>query len=207
MSSEPGTGVGPGARQQGESALAYVFWHWRRAGIGRDEYLARLRAFHTALAAEPPSGFYESFSVALSGAPWATDGGDACEDWYLVRDFTALGLLNDAAVSASRATPHDVAAAAAGGGAGGLYRLRQGLVQRRPGVAHWFGKPDGTRYADLFAQLAPVVERARGTLWMRQLVLGPAREFCLHTSSPLSLPPALEPLVIPLRAVWPADGH
>lgn len=34
--------------------LAYIFWHWPRPGIASDEYVARQRAFHQALAARGP---------------------------------------------------------------------------------------------------------------------------------------------------------
>jgi hypothetical protein len=186
--------------------LAYVFWHWRRKNTAAMDYEHRQRAFHTALAAAPPPGFRESFSVAPTAAPWTTGSDDVYEDWYLVRDFAALGVLNDAAVSASRAVPHDAAAAVAAGGAGGLYRLREGVATRHPAVAHWFSKPDGMSYHDLFAQLGPIVEAAGGALWMRQLVLGPAREFCLHAATPVSLPLVFSPLAIQLRGVWPGTS-
>lgn len=169
--------------------------------------MRRQRAFHAALAAAPPAGFRESFSVALTQAPWTTGTDDVYEDWYLVQDFEALGILNDAAISASRAAPHDAAAAVAAGGAGGLYRLRQGAVTRSPTVAHWFSKPDGMPYRELVAQLAPVVSRCDGALWMRQLVLGPAPEFCLHAATTVQLAAELRPLVMPLRTVWPDGAH
>ena len=183
--------------------LAYVFWHWRQAQTTAQEYEDRQRAFHAALAAAPASGFLRSFSAGLSGAPWVAEGGEAYEDWYVVHDFGALGALNEAAVSASRAAPHDAAAAIAGGGAGGLYRLRGGAVLSAPTSAYWFGKPEGMTYSALFAQLTPMVEQAHAALWMRQMVLGPAREFCVHTATPVSLPAACDALVIPLRPAWP----
>lgn len=135
--------------------LAYVFWHWKQAEMTAKAYEDRQRAFHAALAAAPPSGFLGSFSVGVSHAPWAAGGGNAYEDWYLVQDFGALGLLNEAAVSAGRAAPHDAAAAVAAGGAGGLYRLRRGAALRRPQYAQWFGKPESMPYSELFDQLAP----------------------------------------------------
>lgn len=76
---------------------------------------------------------------------WSTSAVDlekspqAVLDWYLVHDFGALGLLNEAAVSTSRAAPHDAAAAVAAGGAGGLYGLRHGATLRQPQHAHWSG--------------------------------------------------------------------
>ena len=189
--------------------LAYVFWHWKQAEISAKDYANRQRTFHAALAASPSPGLLGSFSVSLSHAPWAAEGSDAYEDWYLVDDFGALGLLNDAAVSATRAAPHDAAAVVAAGGAGGLYRLRQGTALREPRYAHWFGKPDGMSYGELFAQLTPVVEQAEGALWMRQMVLGPAREFCLHAGASVVLPSRFDVLVLSLQSAWPAVefGH
>ena len=184
--------------------LAYVFWHWKQVEITATDYEHYQRAFHAALAAAPSSGFLGSFSVCLAHASWADGGGEAYEDWYLVQGFGALGLLNEAAVSASRAAPHDAAAAVAAGGAGGVYSLRCGAVLHQPQYAHWFGKPDGMPYSELFVQLAPVVEQAQGALWMRQMVLGPAREFCLYTAALVSLPTVFSAFVMPLRQVWPA---
>ena len=186
--------------------LAYVFWHWKRADAEARAYEARQRAFHAALAAAPPAGYRGSFSVALGAVPWMS-GGDVYEDWYLVEDFAALGMLNEAAVSGGRVAAHDAAAAGAGGGSGGLYRLRLGHVLHEPRHAVWLGKPPGMSYDDLFARVGPVVECAGGALWMRQLTFGPAREFCLHSEAPITLPAPLAPLAVPLRSIWPqAEG-
>jgi hypothetical protein len=187
--------------------LAYVFWHWKQPDIATEEYESRQRAFHTALSSAPPPGFLHSFCAALTGAPWALEGGQAYEDWYYVDNFAALGELNEAAVAGRRAGPHDAAAAIAAGGAGGLYSLRLGSVSGLPRYAHWFGKPNNMEYQELFAELAPIVEQTRGRLWMRQLVLGPAREFCLHAATPVPLPAAFGTLVLPLRAVWPESAN
>jgi len=187
----------------GQPLLAYVLWHWARPGVSAGDYEARQRAFHAALAASPPAGFAGSFSVAVAKAPWAAAGADAYEDWYLVRDFAALGSLNEAAVTASRQGPHDAAAAVAGGGTAGLYRLRLGAALRGPRFAHWFAKPSGLRTVDLLGDLEPRVAAVRGALWMRQMTLGPATEFCLHAADRVVLPAAYEPLVLPLRAAWP----
>ena len=139
--------------------------------------------------------------MALYRAPWAAGGGEAYEDWYLVQDFSALGLLNEAAVSASRAAPHDAAAAVAAGGAGGFIVCGWGRVTKAP-VAHWFGKPDGMPYSELFSQLAPVVDRVRGALWMRQMNSGLPRVI-FHATAPVSMPAVFSAVVIPLRQVWP----
>lgn len=42
---------------------------------------------------------------------------------------------------------------------------------------------------------------------MRQMVLGPAREFCLHAAVPVSLPAVFSALVIPLRQAWLELAH
>lgn len=186
--------------------LAYVFWHWPQSPPDVREYERRQRAFHTALAAAPAHGFQWSVTVGISGAPWAAAGADAYEDWYAVDDFAALGTLNESAVSGSRLAPHDAAAAAVAGGTAGVYGLKAGTALRAPRFAHWFGKPAGMSYRDLFTQFTPVVERAQAALWMRQMVLGPAREFCLHAASPLSLPVAFDTLDVALRGVWPTGG-
>ena len=84
--------------------LAYVFWHWKRAEISSNDYANRQRAFHAALAAAPSPGLRGSFSVSLSGAPWAAAGAEAYEDWYLVDAFGALSLRPAWPVTAANAT-------------------------------------------------------------------------------------------------------
>lgn len=183
--------------------IAYVFWHGKQASIAAEAYEQRQRAFHAALASAPPAGFLRSWSGALAGAPWASAGGAAYEDWYMVEDFAALGTLNDAAVSMSRQGPHDAAAAVAASGAGGVYRLHLGRAAAAPQHATWFSKPTGMTYQALYQYLAPVIARMEGQLWLRQMVLGPAPELCIHTASPVPLPAAFDTLTIPLRSVWP----
>ena len=182
--------------------LSYVFWHWPRSGVAADAYESRQRAFHAALGAAPSEGFTRSLTHALEGAPWANAGRAAYEDWYLLSDSAALDPLNAAAVSASRQAPHDAAAALAGGGIAGLYTLQLGAMPEAPTRAAWFAKPDGVRYADFFARLEPIVERAKGALWMRHMTLAPAREFCLLSTEQVVLPAELTPLEVALRPVW-----
>jgi hypothetical protein len=142
--------------------------------------------------------------MRLSGAPWANQGAAAYEDWYLVRDMADLAPLNEGAVSGPRKEPHDAAARLAAGGAAGLYRLLLGASRELPAAAAWFGKPAGMTHAALSALLEPIVAGAEGTLWMRQMVLGPTPEFCLRSPGPLALPPALVALHLSLSPVWPA---
>ena len=183
--------------------LAYVFWHWKQVQVAAHEYERRQRQFHQALSDAPPPGYVRSFSFGIVGAPWAADGSDAYEDWYLVRDFAALGTLNDAAISQSRRGPHDAAASLAKAGTAALYGLRCGTALPEPACVYWFGKPAGMGYAAAFAQLAPLVEQADAALWMRQMTLGPALEFCLHAPAPLALPGSFDALYMQLRPAWP----
>jgi hypothetical protein len=184
--------------------LAYVFWHWRRPTATAADYEAAQRRFHAALAAAPSPGFIRSFSVAFQGAPWAADRGEAYEDWYLIDGSAALDPLNAAAISASRQAPHDAAAALAAGGTAGLYSLRQGESVGTPAVLTWFGKPDGMTYRDLSSLLEPLTGHPEAALWCRQMTLGPALEFCLHTREPAALPAPVAPLALRCRTVWPA---
>lgn len=185
--------------------LAYVFWHWKRTEIPGDVYEARQRAFQATLVSDPPEGFQGGTTIRLDGALWAAAGGEAYEDWYLVRDFAALPALNEAAVTAARQAPHDAVARLAAGGTAGLYGLRAGAPLPLPGVAYWFGKPAGMSYPALFQALLPIVTESRGALWMRQMVLGPAPEFCLQFQGPamVELPAAFASQRVTLTSIWP----
>jgi len=48
------------------------------------------------------------------------------EDWYLIEDFAALGVLNEAAVGRGHRSAHDQVARRFGVGAGGMYGLLEG---------------------------------------------------------------------------------
>jgi hypothetical protein len=114
-----------------------------------------------------------------------------------------LDPLNAAAISASRQAPHDAAAALAAGGTAGLYSLRQGEPVTAPAMLTWFAKPDNLPYRDLFAMLEPLTGPADAALWCRQMTLGPALEFCLHSQAPVALPASVTPVTIRSRPVWP----
>ena len=186
-----------------DQPLAYVFWHWPSSQVNVAEYESRQREFHTALRDAPPRGFRVSMTHAIDHVPWSADGVAAYEDWYLVDDFTALGLLNEAAVSASRRAPHDSAAAHAAGGTAGLFGLRLGRAVTNPTVATWFGKPSGMSYPTLFAQLASEFATFDGGLWMRQMTLGPGTEFCLLGAEHSAPSGMLHVRQVSLRPVWP----
>jgi hypothetical protein len=183
--------------------LAYVFWHWRRDGVPADRYRDLLRDFHASLERRRPSGFLGSSAFEIPGASWIPQDGPAVEDWYLLEGSAALDLLDRGAVEAPHQSPHDTVAAAAAGGAGGLYRLRAGRpLGGEARFALWFGKPEGMSYAALYALLEPRTSSGE-TLWGRQMVLGPAAEFCLHARSDAPLPAPIAAVTVPLRPLFP----
>lgn len=185
-----------------KSLLAYVFWHWPLPESEPDAYETSLMRFHQSLVQRHPDGFLRSIVFRLPGVPWAATDGTVYEDWYLVDRFAALGLLNEGAVTGVSEEPHDRIAFQAEGGAGGVYRLRAGV----PAVSEarhalWFSKPRGLSYDALYDSLSALVEGGGGGLWQRQMVLGPAPEFCLLTPDVIALPGALDPLVIDVERV------
>jgi len=174
--------------------IAYTFFHWPREGA--THYEQHLGKFLQAIDADKPHGYLGGLSLRHEAAPWLPGGGYL--DWYRIVGFSDLGLLNEAAVSGSRRTPHDGVAAMAAGGAGGVYRLQQGPEDFRDArVAHWFGKPAGKSYAELFGELAGVP----GSLWMRQMVLGPSPELVLFAAREVAL--SVPATRIAVRCIWP----
>jgi hypothetical protein len=175
--------------------LAYVFWHSPATGADRADYERLLAAFHAALAAEPPPGFAGSSAHAVDGLAWL--GGEGYEDWYLVERWEHLGALNEAAVDARHGPAHDAAAGAVGAGSAGVYRLRAGATPLpREGDALWLHKPRGVPYPEFRAR----IDSHGGAVWERQMVLGPAPEYCLIAPS---RPPDDVAASVLRRAVFP----
>lgn len=143
--------------------LAYVFWHRSRRGVDIDAYEEAQRSFHAKL--EVPSA-----SFRLATLPFTE--GSGYEDWYLVESWAAMGVLNDAAVDTTRGDQHERAASLAADGWGGIYSLERG-AETIPEEVEWFDKPRGEPSGEFIASLP------HGAVWRRQLVLGPAPEFCL----------------------------
>jgi hypothetical protein len=165
----------------------------------------RIVEFHEALRTQRPRGFQFSVVLKAERAPWVGRDGEVYEEWYVVENSAALDVLNEAAVSGACKEPHDQVAKDAAGGAGGLYRLRAGeagLAKTR--VALWFAKPAGMSYETLYEMLQAEVERASGSgsVWQRQMVLGPAPEFCWHSAQDYRLPEGFECLDIPMKQIW-----
>src|ERR671910_293762 len=123
------------------SVLAYLFWH--RPSPDAADYERRLAEFAKSVV----------FAVDV---PWM---GQSYEDWYVVEDWTALGVLNASAVDSSHRPEHDAVARDAAKGAGGVFRFLEGeLALEDVGAAGWSARrpevPEGVRYA----------------LWQRQMV-------------------------------------
>ena len=159
--------------------LAYLFWHRSGAPEPRDLYERRLIEFHEALR----GAVVESAAFRLERLPFTDRAG--YEDWYLIDDWPALGQLNQAAVSDVRRSPHDAVAHLSAEGWGGVYHLVRGRSGVPEGV-RWTGKRRDESYESFLER------ESAGAVWQRQLVLGPAPEFCL----------SVEPSPAQLR-LWP----
>jgi hypothetical protein len=179
--------------------LAYVFWHWPQASVAPKSYLSHLESFHRTLAANKPRGFYRSVVFRIADADWLQTRGPAYEEWYLMDNSAAMDPLNDGAISGACEQPHNLVAREAAGGTGGLYRLRSGEeVLSEARFAVWLAKPDGVTYREFFAVLATLTAQQNVALWGRQMTLGPTTEFCLHSQTPIQLPPGYTGRQIPL---------
>lgn len=164
--------------------LAYVFWHRPAEGVEQEAYERANERLHRSLSHAPPAGFHGSAGYRVDDLPWL-DAQAGYEDWYLVADFTALGVLNEAAVAHGHRSAHDRVAHRFGGGAGGLYGLREGTPDLAAStLAVWVSRPVGAAPGALAELLGDGIDPAHASLWRRQLVLGPAPEYCLLAREP-----------------------
>ena len=166
--------------------LAFVFWHHRTPGSDATAYADALVRFHEMLTVHPPPGFLGSHILQPPQAAWMPDAPEVFEDWYHVQDFTALGVLNQAAV-----------------GIGGIYKLVGGTnapAQHR--VAHWFGKPAWEPTADFWTRLRPWTDQAGVALWQRQMNLSPAPEYVLYAPTTFDLPVEVTWLHTDVPCLW-----
>jgi len=183
--------------------LAYVFWHWRYPHIEKLSYQQLLSDFHTALRVQKPVGFHYSMVFQVELVPWLDVIGEVYEEWYILENSAALDSLNEAAVTGPCREPHTQVARSAAGGSAGLYRLRGGESRITTAhVAYWFAKPQGMSYETLYQTLQPVTMQSAGSLWERQMVLGPAPEFCLQTPADTALPANFTALKMSLTHIW-----
>jgi hypothetical protein len=208
--------------------LAYLFWHRPHEPAAVEDYERAQVSFHRSLARSPPVGLCGSAVFRVAELPWpvppAVAGeaqpparGPAYEDWYVVEDFAALGVLNEAAVGRGHRTSHDDLARRAGAGSGGLYALLEG--DRRnirdlggplggASLATWVQRPAGSPRPMLGELLGDGMDPRHASLWRRQLVLGPAPEFCLLAhetppgAAPTRLPAGWTTTVVRREVLW-----
>jgi hypothetical protein len=190
------------------AVLAYLFWHRPRESSDVAAYERAQMGFHRSLHRAPPVGLCGSAVVRVAQLPWVpAQGADrgAYEDWYVVEDYAALGVLNGAAVGRGHRTAHDEAARLLGAGAGGLYALVEGErseVGECAGLesigqashAVWVARPPGSKHGIVGELLGDGMDRRHASLWRRQLVLGPAPEYCLLASE---IPAGVAPTRLP----------
>jgi hypothetical protein len=170
--------------------LAYVFWHRPRPDVDSDDYEGLLRAFHSRL--NIPSASFRIEALPFAAGAGSEDSGKGnedrggyedsrgghevreggYEDWYLVGGWAQLGELNVSALSDERRAAHDAAAAMVGEGWGAVYALVRGDA-RPPARTRWLTKSRGESYEEFLRALQAA------TVWQRQMVLGPAPEFCV----------------------------
>ncbi|HXP38276.1 MAG TPA: hypothetical protein VN817_10965 [Solirubrobacteraceae bacterium] len=205
--------------------LAYLSWHRAAAGIEPTAYEQALERFHRSLAHQPPSGFRGSSAFRLSNLPWLAPVAGCAdapgyEDWYLLDDWTAVGVLEEAAVAHGHRTAHDTIAGRAGCATGSVYRLVEGHARpARPAggsspdagesdPAVWVKRTPGHEHPSLCALLGDGMDRERDGLWRRCIGLGPAPEYCLLAAesavgvAPSRLPAGWVAQTIERAVVW-----
>ncbi len=181
--------------------LAYVFWHWPKDERSARSYESALKKFHDVLARRKPDGFVSSTTFKIARLPWK-HGSKAYEDWYLVENFSSLGTLNEGAISPTCLSAHNAVARLSGGGTGGVYKLRGSEASLDDSSwATWFSKPEGTKYKDFFKELSRMKSDSTSRLFQRQLVLGPAPEFCLLGTIPVKLRGLARPVTVRMRSL------
>ena len=187
--------------------LAYVFWHWPQPVIARGAYEDHLREFQKTLAANKSSGFQQSVVFRIRGASWLNTSDESYEEWYLLDDSAAMDPLNEAAVSGACEEPHNRVAREAADGIGGLYRLREGVEDLdQAKFATWLSKPAGVSYRNFYADLHSLTSQPGIALWGRQMTLGPTTEFCIHSQTPIELPPGYNGLTLNLHLINPTSS-
>jgi hypothetical protein len=200
--------------------LAYLSWHRSAAGVQAAAYERALERFHRSLAHRPPSGFRGSGTFRVSELRWLEpgegtgegEGGRSepgYEDWYLLDDWAAVGILEEAAVAHGHLSAHDAVASLAGAATGAIYRLVEGRARLDgAGVQVWVARAPGHDHPSLAALLGDGMDRDLGALWRRCIGLGPAPEYCLLAAEPPAgvaasrLPAGWSSRTVSREAVW-----
>lgn len=172
----------------------------------REEYQESLLAFQRVLQERQPQGFVALMVLEMARLPWMAEGSEVYEDWYIVENSAALDPLDEAAVTGICQEPHHRVARLAGNGTGGLYRLKQGTIDLGQLAAtrsdSWFSKPAGMSYDRLYALLRQSHIDPQDILWQRQMTMGPALEFCLHSAQKHPLAPEIEAVQVDAQPIF-----
>jgi hypothetical protein len=167
--------------------LAYVFWHRPHPEVDRAGYEGAMLRFQATLTRRPSPGLIDAWSHRIDAVPWLGDQ-PGYEDWCLLQGSWAMDPLNGFAVAGDVQAPHDALAAQMAYGAGGLYALELGeacsAVESR---AFWMIRPRGIQYRPVLAAACAGISNA--TAWRRQMVLGPAPEFCVEVPASATFQP------------------
>ncbi len=198
--------------------LAYLSWHRPAPTVDPAAYERALEQFHRSLAHRPPSGFRGSATFRAAELPWLTSGaersprtgsGAGYEDWYLLDDWAAVGVLEEAAVSRGHLSVHDKLASLSLIATGAVYRLIEGHAGLDETLlAVWVTRSRGHEHPSLAALLGDGMDTVAGGLWRRCLGLGPAPEFCLLASEAPAgvaanrLPKGWTATIVEREALW-----
>ena len=155
--------------------LAYLFWHRPHSTTTVKQYEEALLRFQQHLGQQQPPGFRGSASFRVADLPWLGNQ-PGYEDWCLLDGSWALDPLNSFAVAGPVVSAHDAAATQMDEGYGGLYALVWGEpVLPKQSTAVWLTRPRGIQWRTTLDAL----QLPGTTLWRRQMVLGPGKEFAL----------------------------
>lgn len=166
--------------------IAYIFWHAAPDGFSLETYEATLLKFGTSLANARISGVLGNASYAVSHTPWLGQGG--YEDWTLLDGSSVLDRLNDQATTGCmEESHHAIAQITKHGGLGALYRLVDGAPDlSNDSAIIWLSRPRGVKWREALASICGGARQSL-TVWRRQMVLGPAKEFAIVGPPDLAL--------------------
>jgi hypothetical protein len=170
--------------------LAYIAWHRPAREVDISSYEQAIAHFHSSLAHSPPSGFAGSAAFRAAELPWSAAGASTqpfggYEDWYLLDSWSAVGVLEEAAVSHGHLNAHEAVASKADLSTGAIYRLSEGHARLGDArVSVWVTRAQGHEHPSIEALLGDGMDPATAGLWRRCIGLGPAPEYCLLATEP-----------------------
>ena len=171
--------------------LAYIAWHRPAPEIDLAVYEHAVERFHASLAHRPPSGFIGSVAFRAADVPWlapaegSSERAGGYEDWYLADSWSAIGVLEEAAVSRGHLTAHDAVASRTEVSTGAIYRLSEGHARLKEArVSVWVARGREHDHPSLEALLGDGMDQSTAGLWRRCIGLGPAPEYCLLATEP-----------------------